>query len=234
MLHFLGIGAQKAGTTWLYQCLKKHPALAFPMGKEVHFWDRWKQGEPTQRYFEAFKDDKRREGEITPAYGILPPSVIAELACHAPSLRLIFLVRNPIDRAWSSALMALGRAEMHYQEASAQWFLDHFASQGSLARGDYAECLQNWWSVYSHDALMVRDYAEVSTSPEQLLSAICEHLGVGPPNADMLTAAKDRVFEGAGHRIPDELRDALVALYEPRIARLEGLLGQSFRHWLTG
>lgn len=39
MLDFLGIGAQKAGTTWLYEKLRLHPDIAFPAGKEVHFWD---------------------------------------------------------------------------------------------------------------------------------------------------------------------------------------------------
>ena len=38
-LHFLGIGAQKAGTTWLFEKLREHPSLSFPGGKEVHFWD---------------------------------------------------------------------------------------------------------------------------------------------------------------------------------------------------
>jgi hypothetical protein len=38
---FLGIGAQKAATTWLYHQLGRHPQVRFPGGKELHFWDRF-------------------------------------------------------------------------------------------------------------------------------------------------------------------------------------------------
>ncbi|MEQ9011981.1 sulfotransferase [Algiphilus sp.] len=234
MLHFLGIGAQKSGTTWLYRCLAKHPDLGFPSGKEVHFWDRWQPGQPTVPYFERFKDDRLFEGEITPAYAILPVEVIAEIERVAPNLRMIFLMRNPIDRAWSSALMALGRAEMAYGEASAQWFLDHFLSNGSLSRGDYARCLERWWSVFPREAILVRNYEEITDAPSSLLKAVCAHLQVSAPTPGMIEACRDRVFAGAGHEIPKELRRFLLDLYTPRIRRLEALLDRSFQQWLDG
>ncbi|MHA7835483.1 MAG: sulfotransferase domain-containing protein [Algiphilus sp.] len=234
MLHFLGIGAQKSGTTWLYQCLAKHPEIGFPRGKEMHFWDRWQPGGPTVPYFECFKDAALREGEITPAYAILPTEVIAELARGAPYLRLVYLMRNPIDRAWSSALMALGRAEMAYGEASSQWFKDHFLSKGSLSRGDYASCLENWWSVFPRDSILVRTYEEVTEDPSGLLRAVCEHLKISAPTVEMKEAGRDRVFAGSGHVLPGELRHFLVDLYAPQVRRLETLLDRSFQHWLEG
>ena len=39
MVDFLGIGAQKAGTTWIFENLQRHPDVQFPGGKEIHFWD---------------------------------------------------------------------------------------------------------------------------------------------------------------------------------------------------
>jgi hypothetical protein len=53
-----------------------------------------------------------------------------------PDARLIYLIRNPIERAWSSALMALRGAEFAFDEASDAWFIDHFHSRGSLSRGN--------------------------------------------------------------------------------------------------
>ena len=80
MLDFLGIGAQKAGTSWLFRWLGAHPRISFPAGKEVHFWDKkrdrgidWYRG-----LFDA--DDGKLHGEITPAYACLSPESIAE--CH--------------------------------------------------------------------------------------------------------------------------------------------------------
>ena len=144
MLQFLGIGAQKAGTTWLFSMLSRHPDLSFPAGKEIHFWDQ-QHDRGIDWYRNLFASDTQRlEGEITPAYAILAPELIRDCHAHFPHVRLIYLIRNPIERAWSSALMALTRAEMTLPEASDQWFIDHFNSAGSRARGDYAGCIAAW------------------------------------------------------------------------------------------
>ena len=120
MLDFLGIGAQKAGTTWLYEQLRLHPDISFPAGKEVHFWDlQYERG--IEWYRPLFTHDKCKcLGEITPAYAMLSKVHIEEIRDINPSLKIIYILRNPIHRAWSSALMALKRAEMTIDEASDQ------------------------------------------------------------------------------------------------------------------
>ena len=127
MLDFLGIGAQKAATTWIYQQLSRHPQISFPAGKEVHFWDQHRCN-GAGWWLGLFADDRQgqKQGEITPAYATLDPATIREIAALLPDLRVFYSLRNPIARAWSSALMALERAEMTIDEASHVWFIDHF------------------------------------------------------------------------------------------------------------
>jgi hypothetical protein len=67
---------------------------------------------------------------------MLDEATIREIAGLPPNLRVIYSLRNPIARAWSSALMSLERAEMTIDEASPLWFLDHFKSAGPRRRGD--------------------------------------------------------------------------------------------------
>ena len=150
-LDFLGIGAQKCGTSWCHENLRRHPNIFLPEQKELHFWD---TGQHDLRWYRSFFQHKpkgAKAGEITPAYAILPTDVIRAIRTALPEIRLVYLIRNPMDRAWSSALMALNRAELTIDEASDQWFVDHFRSRGSLRRGDYETCLRNWRSVYSAD-----------------------------------------------------------------------------------
>lgn len=69
MLDFLGIGAQKAGTTWLQVMLSQHPEIHFPLGKEVHFWNHQYKG---LAWYQAHFNNSHqncKQGEITPAYG---------------------------------------------------------------------------------------------------------------------------------------------------------------------
>jgi hypothetical protein len=156
MIDFLGIGAQKAGTTWIYRHLSRHPQITFPAGKEIHFWDQHRSN-GVDWWLRLFPDDRqgRKQGEITPAYATLELATIREIAALLPELRVFCSLRNPIARAWSSALMALERAEMTIDEASHVWFLDHFKSSGSRRRGDYVSCLSNWREAIPEQLLVI-------------------------------------------------------------------------------
>ena len=233
MLHFLGIGAQKAGTTWLYEMLSRHPGIAFPAGKEVHFWDAFYQrGLPW--YDTCFPDAPGRlNGEITPAYAMLPAERIAEIKQAYPELRLLYLLRNPLQRAWSSALMALGRAEMTLDEASDAWFIDHFRSAGSLGRGDYATCLTHWRAFYAEDCWRVFFYEQIRDNPVALLGSCCDLLGLArePFLSDCLQHMPRKVFSGAGVVLRPTLLPVLREIYYPKIEQLSWLLGQDLSHW---
>jgi len=234
MLTFLGIGAQKAGTTWLYAQLNKHPQISFPGGKEIHFWDRLDDPKRISAYLARFGDTHRYQGEITPAYALLPVAVITHIQRVAPDVKLFYLLRNPIERAWSSALMALGRAEMTFEEASDAWFIDHFRSSGSLRRGDYATCIRNWHQIFPTEQLLLLRHEAIQTRPEELLRQCYRHIGVAAPATDLLADCRERVFAGPGHSLRPNLRAALVELYRPRVAALEDLLGEDFSAWLRG
>jgi len=228
MLDFLGIGAQKAGTTWLYAQLSRHPQVRFPAGKEVHFWDRDDAPDPAwyQGLFEPEIGPGTRQGEITPAYAFIPPERIQRIHGLYPRLRLIYLIRNPMERAWSSALMALGRAEMRIDEASDQWFIDHFRSQGSLQRGDYETSIRNWTAIYPRQQLLVERYESIGIEPRALLTRVAGHLGIDPeffrrlPDEDI----RRRVFSGNGHPLRPSLRPVLEQLYAERVRSLSAYL----------
>ena len=116
MVDFLGIGVQKGGTTWLFHQLSRHPQVAFPAGKEVHFWDRV-AADQVARWIAMLQPPSRtdaagrpvRTGEITPSYAALPPETIRAIREACPGIRLFITFRNPLERAWSAALMAMVR-----------------------------------------------------------------------------------------------------------------------------
>lgn len=170
-------------------------------------------------------------GEITPAYAIIQQSLIRE--CHEkhPHLKLIYLLRNPIDRAWSSAKMALARAEMQIGEASDQWFIDHFMSRGSLMRGDYEQCLRNWLSLYPPDQLLVCFYEELIGEPDMLLRRCFRHLDVDEGKYDWTADLASKIFPTPEHPMPERLRSELKRIYLPRIASLEVFLKRPLCGW---
>lgn len=231
MLNFLGIGAQKSGTSWLYKALSEHPKIAFPGGKEVHFWDQ-QRSLGVEWYAQLFSNEAYINGDITPAYGFLPTEVIQEIYDLMPHLRLIYLIRNPIERAWSSARMALGRAEMLHEEASDQWFIDHFNSKGSLARGDYEACIRQWRNIFSASQLLIIPYDAICNEPIAVANKCLNHIGqdgIFVPTDS--TKLRERIFKGDDVPLRQSLLPSLHAIYLKRIESLEKYLNEDFSSW---
>lgn len=234
MIHFLGIGAQKAGTTWLFRHLGRHPGIAFPAGKELHFWNRFPAARP-QEYLQRFpsRDPTVRQGEITPAYALLDSDCIDRVRAVNPALRIFFCLRNPIERAWSSALMAVQRAEMQPEEASDAWFIDHFRSAGSLGRGDYLTTIRRWRAAFGTEPLLLLRFEDLVERPVDVLERCVRHVGARPgwfrdaAGADL----RERVFAGPDLPIRPALGRELTGLYAAQIDALERELGWDLSAW---
>ncbi|KAA6187849.1 glycosyltransferase [Thiohalocapsa marina] len=229
---FLGIGAQKAGTTWLYQHLSRHPQIAFPAGKEVHYWDLLESGrrsEPSTWYLEQFTHPARpdvRMGDITPAYAVLQPETVARVAALLPALKLIFILRNPMERAWSAALMALDKASMTLEEASDAWFLEVLHSHGSRLRSDYLRTLSLWTQHFNTSTMLLLTFDELRHDPKRLLRRVAEHLAIDAEHFECLPTERLRqpVFGGnfgTSASVRPSLRSALCKLYGAGLDQLE-------------
>src|SRR6516225_367831 len=181
VIDFLGIGAQKAATTWIFECLRRHPEIYFPGGKEIHFWDECRE-RGIEWWLDIYRNSAhngRKKGEITPAYALLDEDTIHQIAAIAPELRLFYSIRNPIARAWSHALMVLGRAG-HLDKLSDSLFIEHFTSAASRRRGDYPSCLDRWSAVFGADKLHVTVYDDIMADPRRVLGGIARHIGIDP------------------------------------------------------
>jgi hypothetical protein len=176
---FLGIGAPKAGTTWLHHNLAAHPDLFLPEGKEMHYFSDH-QFRGLLWYARQFEDaGPRRCGEITPGYAVLPRRDIERIARLIPRVRLLLLVRDPVDRAWSHAVMKLSRETgRSIDSISDEEFAAHFAGEHSTERGDYLRMIDNWTSVFSEDQLWIGSFDDLRDHPTELLVSVFDHLGV--------------------------------------------------------
>ena len=118
---FLVIGAQKAGTTALYAYLRWHPGITGPSWKEVSFFDRhWWRGEFWYRGQFPLRSGQRLVGEASPSY-LFHPLAPERVRSLVPEAKLIALVRDPVDRAYSHYQheVALGREPLSFEDALA-------------------------------------------------------------------------------------------------------------------
>ncbi len=210
---FLGIGAQKAGTTWLYAQLARHPGIYMP-AKEVHFWDIW-HGRGLDWYTSLFPHRNKAQGEITPSYALLPERRIQEVHAMNSGIRLLFIRRTPKERAWSHALMELARQGREYQATPDKWFEKHFRSEASRRRGDYENCLARWRSVFPEEQLLVLECEDISRDPRALLMRVARHIGIDPDffNAAPEEAIRERIFMSGDVPMRPSLRRVLDDIY---------------------
>lgn len=170
--NFIGIGAQRAATTWLYQCLKEHPEVYVPDVKEIHFFDE-NYDKPLAWYLSFFEDASGYPavGEITPNY-LNVPEALLRIAEHLPTARLIVILREPIARAYSAYRLLNERfGHMSFQEAceSTEYF---------LRLSCYSEDLKRMYASFPAAQIRVFFYEDVSERPRELLRELFRFLEV--------------------------------------------------------
>jgi Sulfotransferase domain len=241
---FLIIGAQKAGTTSLHAYLCEHPYVLPSTKKEVHFFDHeFHRGSAWYRaHFKRTPGPRVLSGESTPYY-LFHPAVPARVAAVMPGCRLIVILRNPVDRAFShhNHERALGFERLDFEEAIAaepqrlageegRLLSDaryrSFAHQhhSYLSRGRYAEQLARWYEHFDRDRLLVLSAEDLFAEPERVVREAQEFLGLTPVRPVDLSARNARAYAPIDADARAVLREGL----EPHNRRLYELVGRDF------
>ncbi len=243
MLDFLGIGAQKAATTWLFVILEQHNNILFPAidksldhwNKEIRYWNSHRDRgiEWYKSIFEG-EDKHKIKGEITPEYATLPREIIKEIHYHFPRVKVLYTLRNPIQRAWSMAIMDLNFANADISNTSDQWFMDHFNRQESLANGDYETCLKNWKGVFPDDQILVLYYENLVENHLGFITQVCDFLEIESDVYKTMNSEKLRkaVWSGGHPVIRSSLIPYLTDLYKNKIELLSDYLEKDLSGWL--
>jgi hypothetical protein len=159
---FLIIGARKCGTTFLYDLLTRHPYVEPAAKKELHYFDILFKEEGLEWYRRCFpaprwKDGRRIiTGEATP-YLDASHGVPKRVARVLPRARLIALLRNPVDRAYSDYQQARrkGREPLTFEEAIQAEKTQTLAGRQYLYRSTYVHHLLRWSKYFGEDQMLV-------------------------------------------------------------------------------
>lgn len=227
---FLGIGAQKSGTTWLHAQLACHPDLFLPAEKELHYFD-WNFHRPLGWYANAFSEaGERLPGEITPGYAILDPERIEFVASVLPGLRVIYLMRDPIERAWSQVVM--NSIELDGEDPTTidvDTWIDRLSEPRVIRRSDHLAVVDAWSRWIPSDRMLLGFFEEIANSPQDLLGRVHDFLGVASHPG---TGVDGVVRRGVGTPMPPEVKEVLVERYTPDLRRLAERFGGVCEGWL--
>jgi hypothetical protein len=173
-------------------------------------------------------------GELTPAYSCLGLEGIAHIRKLMPSVKLIFLLRDPVQRAWSHARMDLmHRTGRKVTEVPEDEFLAHFASSHSRVRGDYIGAIDRWLSCFPTSQMFLGYYDEVVERPRELLARILDFLEVENDGTFVRENVGAAINVGVEGNLAPALREYLVQLYADSVRELASRFGSYPRLWLS-
>jgi Sulfotransferase family len=229
--HFLGIGVEKAGTTWLYENLRHHPDIYMP-AKELRYFDRYFH-RPLRTYAAHFAPGVAKiRGDITPTYCVLPLARIQFIRRVMPEVRIILMLRDPVERAWSYGVMHLLRNPgRRLEETDDAELYAHFRSERSRARGSYPWILDRWHSVFPSEQVHIALFENIARAPDDVLRGILAHIGASVDISFDTFPLRRVVNPGPGIPLPDRYRRFLEELYREDIEALCAWYGPAVAAW---
>jgi hypothetical protein len=170
----------------------------------------------------------RLTGDFTPAYSTLDHDGVRRVHDVVPDARIVLMLRDPIERAWSHAVMDL-LAQRGRTSAPDGEFLAHFDGAESRLRTDYGAMLERWADVFGAERMFVGFLDDVRWRPRELLSELYAFLGLAEPGAwPDLTR---RVHGGSASSMPVRFARALAARQEVATEELAARLGGPAEWW---
>lgn len=280
-LSFIGIGAQKAGTTWLYDQLQQLEEFELSPIKELHYFDRSSEYispdyvelthlvdriKNRRWYIRVLKDvgrtirDRRNindlfwvlkwhfssyndtfyksmfanwhinaiRGEITPSYALLSVEDIKRICKLFPAIKIVFILRDPIDRAWSHCRFR--KPTVTHSIESIKSFID---SEEQELRSDYLRTINNYKKVFPAEQIYLMYYDEIKENPRLALQKVVSFLGGNSKSVNKLSNVETKSNVSSPLNIPREIRDYLMLKYNVTIKELVINIGGKSTDWLA-
>lgn len=255
---FLVIGGQRCGTSSLYTYLGRHPDVVRSLRKEVDYFSTrfpmghlWYQAHfPLQmrrRWRERLRGRPLLTFEASPSY-LFDPRVPARVHRFLPEVKLVALLRNPVERAVSHYLhnRRLGHEDLSFEEAIDRegertagelermledpWYRGRaFFRYSYLGRGMYAEQLQRWLELFPLDRMLLVESEEFFAQPQATFHQILAFLEMRawyPPDFQNYSRLGGRTSSQPA--IKRETRRRLAEALAPQNQRLFELVGRDF------
>jgi hypothetical protein len=216
---WLGIGAQRCGTTWFTDVLLQHPEMHLNRfdQKELHLFDQnLRVGTSTSNRLDSIFDQPN-SGEFTPAY-LRCPWVPCRLRDFSVKPLLIVLLRDPVDRFESAMRLYLGQGPEDQSRDS--WLRDKAID--SLWGGKYADHLRCWESNFSRDQFLVFQYEAMAEDPSEAAKCVWRRLGLDDAFDPVPLGPSQTTSIPATYALDESLRHELSALYRNDLEYLSG------------
>lgn len=210
-LDFINVGTPRSGTTWLFECLRGHPELFLPAGKDLFFWgsgySHSNRGSNFNKGFAWYEAQfasagpTQKRGEIGTQY-LADTDAAHRIHRAFPDIKIIMLLRNPVDRFYSDYFK--NRHKYHLPP------VDQFIEQknnSAILSGMYDQMIPRYLDLFPRQQLAWFLFDEITSAPHNLLKKILRFLEIDETYVPALleTTVNSGAAEGAYHAMVQPL-----------------------------
>ena len=258
---FLCVGAQKGGTSWLYQQLASHPDFWMPPIKELHYFDklsRTKAVPPRPRderdlcFLERIKSLRAKphialenyarlfepkgaflSGDISPTYSMLNDEIIERVVSYFPSLKVIFLARDPVDRAWSQLSMGVRLGMISpFDVTDCDEVIRNLLNPGVFSLSHPSKIVARWKRYVHPDRFRIYFFDDLERNPAELRCSILQFLGSDPEKpSGRLRADHNSDANRKKLRLTDKVRSRVAQFFKDELKACAAELGGPAKEW---
>lgn len=246
---FFVAGAAKSGTTSLWAYLSEHPQVRAPWTKEMSFFDvNFARGFNWYRMHFPLNNPSDSStvmmtGESS-AYYMFHPLAPQRIAETLPGARIILLLRNPVDRAFSHYQMNFRRRNesLSFEDAiqaeperldgeherilaAPNYYSFHHDKHSYLARGRYAEQIRVWQSLFPPERLLIEESSDLFRNTAEVFNRVVDFLGLPRWQPSAFTNRFPGQYRA---RMNESTRASLTEYFRPFNSQLSELLGREF------
>jgi Sulfotransferase family len=261
---FLCVGSQRGGTSWLYFQLARHPDFWMPPVKEIHYFDklsRIKRSSPSRHrderdmcFLESIKSLSAQphidlenygrlfmhkglllSGDITPGYSTLSDEIIERVVDYFRNLKVIFLARDPVERAWSqlSRRVRLGNIS-RFDVTDIDEVIRNLQSPDVSSRSYPSKIAARWRSYVRPDLFHLYFFDDLERNPTELRRSILHFLGADPDKpSGRLGADHNNSASKEKLQLTDKVRSHVAKFFKDELLACAKELGGPAREWPT-
>jgi len=240
---FIIIGCTRSGTVALNKYLNQHNHIEMASRKEVHFFNKnihYEQGLKWYKSFFPIKifNKKIISGEATPDY-IYNPNVPERIKKILPNVKLIIVLRDPIDRAYShyNYMKRTGREDLTFENAikteedrignereMKKFDSDNYRRYSYLDRGLYLKQIQNWRKFFLKDQILIIKNEDLEENVESTVNDVFTFLGI----EKQIIPNRKKFNVGKYPPIKKETKSKLILHFKEHNKKLEEFLDRKF------
>ena len=183
-------------------------------------------------YASLFRDrgGKRFAGEATPEYALIGVDGFAHMKRLAPSMRVLYILRNPVERAWSQLQHVCRREGLPTDGGDVNALIARANAPGFAAHGDYVAALDGLEQVFGPDQIRIEFFEKIHEDRAQALGRICNFIGLAY-NPAWFGEMGERVNRSRPAAIPPAIREHFANAYADVVRGVEDRLGSVPQSW---